>query len=333
MMPQESQGWLPIELPLDQAEKRLAGLQFDRQTGTIAGASALQIVLIYLFAAAAHLSAYWSFRGFGQVCRLLRNVLPSQLITVRLNSDALLAFPFADSYWSALLDRKFVYEGDIEGFLRASADINYTFLDCGANCGYWSVLVASEPFGAKRVIAFEPSSHSFNLLSQNALLNRTAFQCRKNALGRSAGVAWLTGSKHESMTIAAAPGSAVGESVPVIALDGLLDEGLVTPEQRCVVKLDVEGLEIDVLKGGSRLLGGDCVVICEDHGHDREHSVSRYILSQTALKLFCFDPQTGRYERLNDVSSLDRIKRFRNRGYNVLATSSPFWEQRIRAVR
>jgi len=50
------------------------------------------------------------------------------------------------------------------------------------------------------------------------------------------------------------------------------------------------------------------------------------------MKLFCFDPLTQRYEQLTDVSALDRIKRFRNRGYNVLATSSAFWEQRIRAA-
>ena len=73
-------------------------------------------------------------------------------------------------------------------------------------------------------------------------------------------------------------------------------------------------------------------MICEDHGSDREHTVSRYILEQTALKLFCFDALSGRYDQLTDVPSLDRIKRFRNRGYNVLATSSPFWEARIRTL-
>lgn len=333
MFTQDSPGDFPLGLPLDRtAQQPLSGLRFDRLTGAIAGASALQVILIRALAAATRLSAHWSHRGFGTVCRVLRNMLPRQLITVRLNSDAVLCFPFADSYWSALLDRTFVYEGDIEGFLRASADIPYTFLDCGANCGYWSVLISSEPFGAKHVIAFEPSSPSYSLLSRNASINRTGFQCRKQALGRRPGVGWLTGSQHESMTLAADPHNVGDEAVPVTTLDGLIEEGVITPQDYCVIKLDVEGVETEVLEGCRHLLLGDSVAICEDHGNDREHTVSRYILEQTALKLFCFDPQTGRYEQLTDLSPLDRIKRFRNRGYNVLATSSAFWQQRIRAV-
>jgi len=334
MSPQEPHGTLRLSLPLDPAATANApdGLQFDRLTGKIAGATVAQAMLIHAFAAAARLSALWSYKGFGTICGLLRKVLTQRLVTVRLNSDALLSFPFADGYWSALFDRKFVYEEDIEGFLRASAEIPYTFLDCGANCGYWSVLVSSDPFGAKRVIAFEPSAHSFALLARNAAMNRSGFQCRKNALGRRPGMAWLTGNKHESMSVAAAPESAGDEPVPVVTLDGMIEEGLVTPQDYCVIKLDVEGVEIEALEGGRHLLLGDNVVICEDHGSDREHTVSRYVLEQTGLKLFCFDPLTGRYEQLTDVSSLDRIKRFRNRGYNVLSTSSPFWQQRIRAA-
>ena len=102
-------------------------------------------------------------------------------------------------------------------------------------------------------------------------------------------------------------------------------------DERLVVKLDVEGVEIDAMIGGARLLQTDCVVICEEHGHDPLHKVSKHILNQTELRLFCYDPDAGRYIRLKDVSPLDRIKKAVNRGYNVIATSSPFWEARILA--
>ncbi len=331
MSQQQSSGYRYPNLPLDPAtnERIPSGLGFDRQTGAIVGAGMFQVILIHAIAAGARLSAHWSYRGFGTICQMLRSILGRQTITVRLNSDAALSFPFADSYWSVLLDRTFAYEDDIERFLRANVDVPYTFLDCGANCGYWSVLVSSAPFGAKRVVAFEPSSPSFSLLSQNASINRRGFECRKNALGHRPGIAWLTGSRHESLTLAAEPVDPSDETVTVITLDSMIEEGIVTPQEYCVIKLDVEGLEIEALEGGRHLLRGDTVVICEDHGNDREHTVSRHILEQTALRLFCFDPRSGRYEQLTDVSSLDRIKRFRNRGYNVLATSSAFWEQRI----
>ena len=75
-----------------------------------------------------------------------------------LNDDARFAFPFGDGYWSLLLDRGFVYEGEIEQFLRSVADVDYGFVDGGANFGFWSVLASSRPFGSHPVIAIEASS-------------------------------------------------------------------------------------------------------------------------------------------------------------------------------
>ncbi len=49
------------------------------------------------------------------------------------------------------------------------------------------------------------------------------------------------------------------------------------------------------------------------------------------MRLFCYDPDEDCYIRLIDASPLDRIKKAVNRGYNVLATSSAFWEARILA--
>jgi hypothetical protein len=74
------------------------------------------------------------------------------------------------------------------------------------------------------------------------------------------------------------------------------------------------------------------VLICEEHGNDPNHTISRHILASTKLKLFCYDRATGHFEHLRDVSSLGRIKQNSNVGYNVLATGSAFWEGRIRAL-
>ncbi len=149
------------------------------------------------------------------------------------------------------------------------------------------------------------------------------------AIGAQAGTAHLSGNKHEAMTIAGdAPD---GEEVTVIALDSLIGAPL-DVRHRHVIKLDVEGVEIDALRGAKRLLETDCVLICEDHGSDRNHTISRHILANTVLKLFCFDPATRRFEHLEDVSALDRIKASTNWGYNILATNSPFWQARIRAI-
>ena len=83
------------------------------------------------------------------------------------------------------------------------------------------------------------------------------------------------------------------------------------------------------MKGGKRLLSTDSMVVCEEHGSDRNHTVSRCIIEQTPMKAIVFDPLTERFEPLTDLAVLDRIKVAPRVGYNVFATPSAFWEQRI----
>ncbi len=305
-------------------------LIFDRPTGVLAGSTAREALLVHTLRAGARVSSAWSYRGFAAGCRIVRSVAQNRMIQVRLNDDAVFSFPFADGYWSLLLDPHYGYERDINLFFRSIADADYTLVDCGANFGYWSTLVTSRPYGAHASVAIEPSSRNFAILSSNAGLNGGRFQSVQCAIGAVAGTANLSGSKHEAMTIAGATQDN-GETVEVIPLDSLLGSKL-DANRRHVIKLDVEGVETEALRGGLRLLETDCVLICEEHGNDRNHTISRYILANTALKLFCFDPAAKRFVHLEDVSPLDRIKTATNWGYNILATRSPFWEQRIRAI-
>jgi FkbM family methyltransferase len=305
-------------------------LIFNRLTDKLAGATMREGMLAGALRAGARISSNWSYRGFAIGCRALRALAPKRVMQVRLNDDAVFSFPFTDGYWSLLLDPHYSYERDIDVFFRSIADADYTLIDCGANFGYWSTLVTSQPYGAHRSIAIEPASRNFALLCANAQLNGERFSPMKLAIGAQAGTARLSGNKHEAMTIAG-PAADGGEDVSVIALDSLIGAPI-DVAGRHVIKLDVEGVETEALRGASKLLQSDCVLICEDHGSDRNHSVSRYILANTALKLFCFDPATRRFQHIEEVSALDRIKISTNWGYNILATRSPFWQARIRAI-
>jgi len=305
-------------------------LTFDRLTGGIAGAGARERMLIGAMQAGATLSSAWYFRGFAAGCRALRMVSSEQPIEVLLNEDAIFSFPFCDGYWSLLLFSRYRYEFDIEMFFKGIADADYTLIDGGANFGYWSVLTSSRPYGSHHSVAIEPSSANFKWLSCNASRNGGRFTPVKAAIGATEGVAHLSGRKHEALSIAG--GSDAGEEVPVITLDSLMERMKLDPKGRYVAKLDVEGVEIAAIAGGEKLLSGDCVMICEEHGNDSNHTISRHVLDHTPFKLFCYDPATGRFEQLKDVSPLDRIKQAVNYGYNVLATASPYWEQRIRAL-
>ncbi|WP_409364885.1 hypothetical protein [Bradyrhizobium sp. JYMT SZCCT0428] len=95
-------------------------LAFDRASGAIEGAGIREKALIKAFQTGARITSSWAHRGFGFGCRALRRTVPNREMYVRLNGDAVFAFPFGDEYWSTILDRKYVYELDIDLFLRGS---------------------------------------------------------------------------------------------------------------------------------------------------------------------------------------------------------------------
>ena len=272
----------------------------------------------------------FSHRGYNMCANLLRTTLPERGIQIKLNPDAIYEFPYGDGYWSKLLNRTYHYENELELLFQDSADVDYTLLDCGANYGYWSVLVSSKPFGSHKAIAIEPSGQNFPKLANNARINGNRFEAMKCAIGAARGTARLSGTKHEAFSIAGDQSD--GEEVPVIALDNLLDDGKVAPGGKYLIKLDVEGVEIEAMKGGARLMQGDSVLLCEEHGNDPQHTVSRYILEQTPLKLIVYDPRSNRLETVTDLSILDRIKVSTHVGYNVFGTASAFWLARIDAL-
>jgi FkbM family methyltransferase len=230
-----------------------------------------------------------------------------------------------------LLNRSFRYEDELELLFRDSVAVDYIFIDCGANFGYWSVLVSSAPYGSHKAIAIEPSSQNFAKLKNNSEINGNRFEAIKCAIGASKGTARLSGTKHEAFSIAGETGSG-GEDVPVMALDDLLADGKISANGKYLIKLDVEGVEIEAIKGGARLLQGDIILLCEEHGNDPHHTVSRYILEQTPLKLIVYDPRSQRLETVTELSILDRIKVSSNVGYNVFGTASAFWQSRIEAL-
>ncbi|MGJ4885177.1 FkbM family methyltransferase [Bradyrhizobium sp. SZCCHNRI3052] len=307
-----------------------APIQFDRASGALEGANLWERTAALALSTGSKISSHFSHRGYNRCANLLRLALPERDIAVKLNPDAVFEFPYGDGYWSKLLNRDYHYEDELEFLFLGTVDVDYTFIDGGANYGYWSVLVSSTPYGAHKAIAIEPSSANFAKLANNAQINGGRFEVMKCAIGERCGVAHLTGTKHEAFSIAG--DNAGGEQVPVMALDDLIDDGKVAASGKYLIKLDVEGVEIEAIKGGARLLATDSMILCEEHGQDRNHTVSRYILDQTPMQLMVYDPASGRLETVTELSILDRIKASAHVGYNVFGTASAFWQNRVAAL-
>ncbi len=98
---------------------------------------------------------------------------------------------------------------------------------------------------------------------------------------------------------------------------------------KSILKLDIEGVEIDALKGASMILENDCLVIYEEHGVDMDHKISRYLNDQLDMRLY-FGSADGK--NLHEITSYDEITRLKTSkrvGYDLFATSSDFWVNRL----
>ncbi|KAH2459797.1 hypothetical protein KXV61_008507, partial [Aspergillus fumigatus] len=162
-----------------------------------------------------------------------------------------------------LLNCSYDYEEEINALLHCAREERYEFVDCRANFGYWSVLASSQPFGAQQALAIEAGG-----------LN----------VKRGSGFARVTGTSHEKLETVPVEQSEPG-AVETVSLDGLAEMRVIDASRPLVIKLDGEGVEIEALRGARGMLAGDCLVVCEEHGSDRKHSVSRYLMEENSLSL------------------------------------------------
>jgi len=125
-------------------------------------------------------------------------------------------------------------------------------LDVGANIGAHTVVFAKRVGPTGRVHAFEPQRIVFQTLCANVALNSiTNTFCHNAALGDEPGTIVVPAMDYAQVNNfggLSLGGSATGESVPVLTLDGLD-----LPACR-LVKIDVEGMELNVLKGAVKTI-------------------------------------------------------------------------------
>ncbi|OYU88993.1 FkbM family methyltransferase [Rhodopseudomonas boonkerdii] len=302
-------------------------LVFDRAADRLTGAGAAERMAFAVLRLGSVLTMPFGHRGYRLGCAVVAGGIKTRDVRVRLNGDAVFSIPFGDGYWSRLLNPAYRYEDEIEMFLREVSDIDYAFVDCGANFGYWSVLVSSRPFGSKQALAIEAAPANMRRLALNYALNGGRFECLHAAIGSSEGLVRIVGDRHEAL--ATEETDTADGSVRRVSLDGLAAAGAIERGRPVVVKLDVEGVEIDALEGARSLMAADALFVCEEHGNDPNHTVSRHLLGSTPLAVHAFDPTAGRFVAVNDPSVLDGIKRHPWVGYNVFATASPMWRDAL----
>lgn len=137
------------------------------------------------------------------------------------------------------------------------------FVDVGAHCGFWTLML-SEAFD--RCIAIEPAEYQFALLesniTRNGLKHVFASQCALSDVDAT-GVLSVMGLSGGNNSLA--PQSDIPirtEQVRKVRLDSL------ELPRVGLIKIDVEGHEFEVLRGGLGTIEKDCPVIVVEISRD-----------------------------------------------------------------
>ena len=194
------------------------------------------------------------------------------------------------------IDRKIIldnkYEDDSVSFLENLFE-NYsisTFLDIGANAGYYSFNFADK-FKSLKVKAYEPNLdafHKFNkTLAKNSFKNIEAFNYGLSDTEKK--VKMITWYKH---------GHAKTNSIILKDNDDLKnskifetnlkvgDDLLNFKNEILCIKIDVEGHELNVLKGLNKNLNQNKCIILVESGDDKFYEVNSFLIKNNFKKIF-----------------------------------------------
>ncbi|MGH2839244.1 MAG: FkbM family methyltransferase [Solirubrobacteraceae bacterium] len=164
-----------------------------------------------------------------------------------------------------------LHETQVQEALRRCLPPGGTLVDVGAHVGYLTIIAARLVGPAGSVVAVEPVPENARAIERNATLNGFAnVRTIEAAAAARSGEAELITVADTLWTRLASVGEHPLESdrslVRTVALDDLLEAGEL-PAVPDVVKIDVEGAELEVLEGMRGMLaGGATSVICELHG-------------------------------------------------------------------
>jgi FkbM family methyltransferase len=173
-------------------------------------------------------------------------------------SDQLVIRLFGDSVLSKLIFDDF--ETDEIRFLNEFLSEGDIFLDIGANIGLFSLYASKKVGGTGIVYAFEPATITYGRLVENIRINgigniqpiQIGLSDKEEILELNVSTdgheAWNTFVSTEDTKFS------IREKVQVKSLDHFLIEQGIELKRISLIKLDVEGFEINVLKGSINLL-------------------------------------------------------------------------------
>ena len=163
------------------------------------------------------------------------------------------------------------HEPEVLEWILSELKAGMTFLDIGANVGYYSLIGATCVGSAGRVVALEPDAAIAAILRRNVEVN--SFRNVEVVQGAACGVCGIV-KFGRAVSTSYASGLSCENAVDWIEVPGYSLDSLIVElhiPQVDVVKLDVEGAEIETIEGMKRILAEvRPKLMMELHSHIRE---------------------------------------------------------------
>lgn len=147
------------------------------------------------------------------------------------------------------------YEISFLEFIRQFYTSGDYIIDVGANIGNHTIYFAAE-LGAK-VLSFEPQPHNIICLESNVYLNNLSEQVTVNRFGLGAESGYVDIAMYRDMNYGTFSAKSDHFELPLekFTLEVKCLDDIIEPQQKVsIIKIDVEGMEYEVLLGASKLI-------------------------------------------------------------------------------
>ena len=147
------------------------------------------------------------------------------------------------------------YEWRKQAAISKRLRLGQTFFDIGANAGYFSLLWSRSVGASGRVVAVEPLPRNIEFLERHLAMNGISnVHVVRKAISDHRGTARFCVDGHSTSRLS----DSGGLLVQVTTLDDLVEELGCPPD---VMKVDIEGAELELLRGAKQVLENDRPVI------------------------------------------------------------------------
>lgn len=192
----------------------------------------------------------------------------------------------------------YAYEWNVKKVMLKHHGNYDVFLDIGANIGTYTIMLAGKGL---RCFAFEPIYANHKALNINILLNSfentaTAFNFGLGSNDSSADFAFdplNTGASHIASVPADTPEAekrSIHTTIQLKKLDDVMTMLNLSDTDRILVKIDVEGMEIDVIKGAVKFLQRfDKLMLVMESVHSGEEKLKAQLSEIAEFDFFTID--------------------------------------------